>query len=88
MNYLVQGLAAEIFKGSLVELHNAGLGDHLLLPIHDEILTEVEEPDAEEFARTLIKTMSGELQSVPIDADAEVIGRAWGDAYLKETINV
>jgi DNA polymerase-1 len=86
---MVQGLAAEIFKGSLVELHNAGLGDHLLVPVHDEIISEVEETDAEEFAQTLIKTMSGELQSVPIDADAEVIGRSWGDAYLmKETINV
>ena len=89
VNYMVQGLAAEIFKGSLVELHNAGLGDHLLVPVHDEIISEVEETDAEEFAQTLIKTMSGELQSVPIDADAEVIGRSWGDAYLmKETINV
>jgi hypothetical protein len=31
--------------------------------------------------------MSGELGQVPIDADAEIIGSAWGNAYLKEAIN-
>lgn len=86
VNYMVQGLAAEIFKGSLIELHNAGFGDHLLVPIHDEILCQVRTEEAEEFAQTLVETMSGELGPVPIDADAEVIGRSWGDAYLsKET---
>ena len=88
VNYLIQGLAAEIFKGSLIELHNAGLGDHLLVPVHDEIITQIREEDAEEFAHTLIDIMSGELGPVPIEADAEVIGRSWGDAYRKETIHV
>ena len=88
VNYLIQGLAAEIFKGSLIELHNAGLGDHLLVPIHDEILTTIRETEAEEFAHTLIEVMSGELGPVPIEADAEVIGRSWGDAYRKETLSV
>ena len=88
VNYLIQGLAAEIFKGSLIELHKAGLGDHLLVPIHDEILTQIREEDAEEFSHTLSEVMSGELGPVPIDADADVLGRSWGDAYRKETINV
>ena len=88
VNYLIQGLAAEIFKGSLIELHNAGLGDHLLVPVHDEIITQIRETEAEEFAHTLIEVMSGELGPVPIDADADVLGCSWGDAYRKETINV
>lgn len=88
VNYLIQGLAAEIFKGSLIELHNAGLGQHLLVPVHDEIITQIREEEAEEFAHTLIKVMSGELGEVPIDADAEIIGARWGDAYRKETLSV
>jgi DNA polymerase-1 len=88
VNYLIQGLAAEIFKGSLIELHNAGLGDHLLVPVHDEVLSQVRETEAEEFAHTLIEVMSGELGPVPIEADAEVIGRSWGDIYRKETLSV
>ena len=88
VNYLIQSLAAEIFKGSLIELHNAGLGDHLLVPVHDEIITQIRETEAEEFAHTLIEIMSGELGPVPIEADAEVIGRSWGDIYRKETLNV
>jgi DNA polymerase-1 len=87
VNYLIQGLAAELFKGSLIELNNAGLGDHLLVPVHDEIICQVRETDREEFAHTLVQTMSGELGQVPIEADAEVIGSAWGNAYLKEAIN-
>ena len=88
VNYLIQGLAAEIFKGSLIELHNAGLGEHLLVPVHDEIITQIREEDAEEFAATLIEIMSGQLGPVPIEADAEILGSAWGDAYRKDTINV
>ena len=88
VNYLIQGLSAEIFKGSLIELHKAGLGDHLLVPVHDEIITQIREEEAEEFAHTLIEIMSGELGPVPIEADAEVIGHSWGDIYRKETTNV
>ena len=87
VNYLIQGLAAELFKGSLIELHNAGLGEHLLVPIHDEMLCQIRETDREEFARTLVETMSGELGQVPIDASSEIIGSAWGNAYLKEAVN-
>jgi DNA polymerase-1 len=87
VNYLIQGLAAELFKGSLIELNNAGLGEHLLVPIHDEVLFQVRETDREEFARTVVETMSGELGQVPIDASSEIIGSAWGNAYLKEAIN-
>ena len=84
---MIQGLAAELFKGSLIELHNAGLGEHLLVPIHDEMLCQIRETDREEFARTLVETMSGELGQVPIDASSEIIGSAWGNAYLKEAVN-
>ena len=83
-NYMIQGLAADLFKGALLELDQAGMTEHLLIPVHDEVIAMCPTDQAEEFSRSLEEIMSGELGPVPITAEAEIIGRSWGDKYKKE----
>ena len=84
-NYMVQGLAADLFKGSLLELDRLGLSDQLLIPVHDEIIAQAETKDAKDFALAVADAMSGEFGPVPVVAEADVIGTTWGDPYRKES---
>lgn len=80
-NYVVQSTARDLLAQAIVDLDAAGLGDHLLLPIHDEILAQAPEAEAEDFARTLGEVMRSTFYGVEILADPEVYGRSWGDGY-------
>ena len=81
VNYLIQSLAADLFKGALIQLDDEGFGDHLLLPVHDEVIAQAPTDEAEAFAADLAHTMSGTLGPVPITAEGEVLGRSWGAKY-------
>ena len=84
VNYAIQSTAADLFKGALLELDAAGFGDHLLLPVHDEVIAQAPEGSAAEIAAEMAEVMSGRLGPVPITADAEVVGAAWGHKYDRE----
>ena len=86
--YTIQSVAADLFKGSLLELDAAGFGDHLLLPVHDEIIAQAPAATAAELAADMASTMSGQLGPVPITAASEVIGRSWGAKYDREVTHV
>jgi DNA polymerase-1 len=80
VNYLIQGTAADIFKRKLVEMDAAGLGDYLVLPVHDEFILDV---PAEEVPRVteLIRQVMPELSfDIPITVGVDVVDR-WGDKY-------
>ena len=87
ISYTIQGLAADIFKGSLVELDDAGLADYIRLPIHDEVLWRLPVGQEDELAAAIAETMAGELGSVPITTDAEIIGQRWGDKYRRTEVS-
>lgn len=79
VNYLIQGWAAALFKMKQLELHNAGLGQYMILPVHDEIILDVPVHLAEEIAHTLVKIMNDYTSfSVPITASVS-IGERWGE---------
>lgn len=80
LNYLIQGTAAEVFKKQLVALDAAGFGDSLLVPVHDEMIAEVDADDAEELAAEFGKVMSYDGFDVPLTASATLLDR-WGDKY-------
>ena len=46
-NYLIQGHAGEVLKLGAARLEAAGFGEYMALPIHDEIILEVPEQDAD-----------------------------------------
>lgn len=83
VNYLVQGLAAEMFKMKLVELDNAGLSKYMILPVHDEVIMDVPNEDLHEVVSTVQSIMNDHmLLSIPIEAETSV-GKRWGqkEAY-------
>lgn len=80
-NYVVQSTSRDILAQAIVDLFDAGLGDHLLLPIHDEILAQAPDEDADELARELGRVMSSTFYGVPLTSTGEVTGRSWGSAY-------
>ena len=51
LNYLIQGSAADLLKRTTVELHEQGVP--VVLYVHDEIVAEVPEDQAEATAHTL-----------------------------------
>lgn len=78
VNYLIQGMAAYLFKIKLLELDAAGLGEYMILPVHDEIVCQVPITEAPEVARILSEIMNDNtLLSVPIQAEVS-FGYSWG----------
>lgn len=81
VNYVCQSTARDVLAQAIVDAFEAGLGDHLLLPIHDELLAQAPAGEAEEFARELGRVMTCDFFGVPLTAGAEVVGGNWGQAY-------
>jgi DNA polymerase-1 len=78
VNYLVQGTAAEVLKMKGVELDNAGLGDYLVLPVHDEYVADVPQTVVRDAYGTLMEIMNDDsLFTVPITASVST-GKRWG----------
>jgi DNA polymerase-1 len=85
MNTPVQGSAADLIKRAMIDLHDElgerGMRSRLILQIHDELLLEVPEAEAED-ARALVKrVMEGALAlDVPLVADAK-LGKSWAEVH-------
>lgn len=78
LNYRIQAPAAEYMKQCLVSMDNAGLGDYLLLPIHDEELLEVPAGDAEEILKVVEDCMTDRTSfRVPITAGGSILPERW-----------
>src|SRR5690606_37913030 len=84
-NYHIQGAARDVFADALLRLRATGWGDALWLVIHDEIILQVREEQAEEACRALEAAMNSTFMGVPIIAEAEVIGTRWGRLPEDET---
>lgn len=81
VNYRDQGTAGEVLKLKLCELANAGLGENVLLPIHDEIVFEVPLDQLDDAVQTVREVMpERDLFEVPLEVDVKTTGR-WGDVY-------
>ncbi|KUM41179.1 DNA polymerase [Arthrobacter sp. EPSL27] len=80
-NYVIQSTARDILAQAIVDLFDAGLGDYLLLPIHDELLAQAPADVADEVAAEIGRIMSGMFYGVPLSSTGEVTGRNWGAAY-------
>lgn len=77
VNAAIQGTAADLFKQALVEADALGLGDYLVLPVHDELILDVPEEDVPEVQQTLIKAMQRDDFRVPLAVDSNYSDR-WG----------
>jgi len=84
LNYYIQGTAAGIIKRGQTESEKAlaGMGVDLLLPIHDEIVFEmdVDTPDKEIYSIMRKAMIEIEAIKVPLDTEAKVSLTTWADA--------
>ena len=85
MNTPVQGSAADLIKKAMIDLHREirrrGLRARLILQIHDELLLEVPEEEAEPARALVRQVMEGALAlDVPLVADAR-LGATWADVH-------
>ena len=89
MNTLIQGSAADLIKFAMLSVYRDAelrrMKARLLLQIHDELIVEVPEENAERAAARLSALMTdtrawGVELHVPLVADAGV-GHSWGEAH-------
>lgn len=82
VNYLCQGTAADIFKRAIERLHNAGMTEHMRLPVHDEIIFEVPVGvDPAEFKAEVTRHMEDHSFRVPMVVDTSGPYQSWADKY-------
>lgn len=81
VNYLIQGSCADIFKERVIAVDNAGYGDNIVIPIHDEVLFSFPKGDTESpvDASNVLAAMT-EL-SVPLTTGLKGPFDNWGQAY-------
>jgi DNA polymerase I len=80
VNYLIQGGAAEVFKLDLLKADAAGLGDYMVVPVHDELVLSVPKEEARDVGKTLQECMTTRQGwAVPLLAGDPEAGLRWGD---------
>lgn len=84
LNTPIQGTAADVIKLAMVHVHERlereGLKAKLILQVHDELIVECPEREAETVKKLLTEEMESVASySVPLTADANV-GKSWSDA--------
>jgi DNA polymerase-1 len=85
VNTPIQGTAADIIKLAMVRLHQRlkaeGLKAQLLLTVHDELVLEAPEDEAERVAELTREAMEGAMSlSVPLRVDLGV-GESWAEIH-------
>jgi DNA polymerase-1 len=84
-NTPIQGSAADLIKKAMIdldrELRRRRLGTRLVLQIHDELLLETPEPEAEAALELVREVMQGALSlDVPLEVDAR-LGPSWAAVH-------
>lgn len=80
LNYTIQSSAAEVFKTNLGKLDAAGLGEYMLVPVHDEIVLSLPpEADLDEVRNTMTECMTTEEGwAIPLTSGTEGPFPRWG----------
>lgn len=85
LNMPVQGTAADIMKLAMIETHRrlqaSNLRAKLVLQVHDELIVECPEEEAEQVSEILRESMSGIASlCVPLPVDVNT-GKSWAEAH-------
>lgn len=81
LNYCIQSTARDVLGRAMIKVHEAGLWDYAVLPIHDEILFSFPQGDAEELCRQAGVVMEMVLKDVHISTEPDLGGGSWGTLY-------
>jgi DNA polymerase-1 len=88
VNYKIQGGAANVLKQKMIQLDMAGLGDYMILPIHDEVMFDVPREAARDVVATAQAVMPNTTDfAVPLTVGVDVVNR-WGDKYAGNTVDL
>ena len=84
LNMPIQGTAADVIKLAMIRvwnsLKNEKLKAKLILQVHDELIVECPEEEAEQVKALLTREMEGAVHyAVPMCADSAA-GKSWGEA--------
>ena len=85
INAPMQGTAADIMKIAMIAIHEWLEKDQpkakMILQVHDEVILEVAEKDADLVAKKISELMSGAAQlSVPLEVESGIANN-WGEAH-------
>lgn len=82
VNYLIQGTAADILKQQLCNLELAGLGDYMILPVHDEVVFDIPKEDVADLLPVIDSAMTMQDEwAVPITVGVDGPFERWGEKY-------
>jgi DNA polymerase-1 len=81
LNYVIQSTSRDVLAQAILDIETAGLGEHLLLPIHDEVLFEAPADDIAEVAEAIGEVMTMSILGTTLSASGEVYGKSWGHGY-------
>ena len=82
VNYLIQGSGADVLKEAVVRLDNAGLADYIVVPVHDELVFQFPQAEAEPLAAEAADIMTNrDWFAVPLTTDTKGPLSSWGQAY-------
>lgn len=82
VNYLLQGHAAEILKRGMINIDAAGIGQYLILPVHDELVLDVPREEAPEVLRILEEILNDTTNyAVPLTWGGDILEGSWGSKY-------
>ena len=77
-NYAVQSTARDLLLAAVYRLVTGHHIGGLWLFVHDEVIVQARERDADRVRDALKQAMAGVFRGVPIAADAKILGRSWG----------
>lgn len=77
LNYRVQSEAADVFYQGVQRVASLLGSSSLFLPIHDELVVEVEHDREAEACAALTQGMGSVFNGIAIGGDAHVLGTAW-----------
>lgn len=81
LNYCIQSTARDVLGRAMIKVHEAGLWEYAMLPIHDEILFSFPKDSSEELCREAGVVMEMILKDVHISTEPDLGGESWGTLY-------
>jgi DNA polymerase-1 len=79
-NYAIQSTGRDALGDAIVALADLGWADALWLFVHDELILEVNEDEAQHAVAALEEAMYCKIQDVELTATAKILGTRWGVA--------
>ncbi len=77
LNYLIQSTARDLLVDAMFSMEDAGFGDSLWLPVHDELVCMVPEDKVDEAREALVASMTMTLGEIPVTCEVGEPSERW-----------